>query len=99
MLVKISDKRVLTTHAGSLVRPPPIIEAMMAKDIGNPLEASVFESILCEQVAEVVRDQARAGIDVVDDGEFGKTSWISYVAERMTGLDLVTRGRTKDLPQ
>jgi len=97
--VKRSTDRILTTHAGSLVRPVEIIEAMMALDVGKPFDRTTYCETLREQVAKVVQEQARVGIDVIDDGEFGKNSWISYVAERMTGLELVTRGRTKDLPQ
>jgi 5-methyltetrahydropteroyltriglutamate--homocysteine methyltransferase len=67
--------RILTTHAGSLIRPPEL------------LEDDAAESALAEAVAEVVRRQAGAGIDVVDDGEFGKESWITYLYERMSGIE------------
>jgi 5-methyltetrahydropteroyltriglutamate--homocysteine methyltransferase len=67
--------RILTTHAGSLIRPPEL------------LEDDAAESALAEAVAEVVRRQAEAGIDVVDDGEFGKESWITYLYERMSGIE------------
>jgi 5-methyltetrahydropteroyltriglutamate--homocysteine methyltransferase len=69
------NHRILTTHAGSLVRPTELLE-------GDPAEPA-----LARAVAEVVRRQAEAGIDVVDDGEFGKQSWITYLYERVSGIE------------
>ena len=91
--------RILTTHAGSLVRPPEIIEAMMAADLGHDFDRAAYAADLRRSVGEVVAKQTKIGIDVVDDGEFGKVNWIAYVTERMTGLELRTRGRTEALAQ
>ncbi len=98
-LMKTSEDRILTTHAGSLVRPPEVVEAMIAEDLGRPIDDDSFTDILQKSVADVVRHQAGIGLDVIDDGEFGKSNWIAYVTARMDGLDLVTRGRGEGVPQ
>ena len=64
--------RILTTHVGSLVRPPKLIEFWRAIENGKPYDATAFEICLTGSVAEVVREQAETGIDVVSDGEFSK---------------------------
>ena len=80
--------RILTTHAGSLIRPPEVLEFLDAIDRGDPYDAEAHADSLRRSVAEVVRRQAEAGIDVVSDGEFSKVSWISYLYERISGLEL-----------
>jgi 5-methyltetrahydropteroyltriglutamate--homocysteine methyltransferase len=75
-----SEQRILTTHTGSLPRPTALLEA------GN--HAAAHDSLLRESVAEVVRQQLAAGLDIVNDGEFGKSSWAAYVLERITGFEL-----------
>jgi 5-methyltetrahydropteroyltriglutamate--homocysteine methyltransferase len=82
--------RILTTHAGSLIRPPEVLEFLDAIDRGDPYDADAHAACLQRSVAEVVRQQADAGIDVVSDGEFSKVSWISYLYERISGLELGT---------
>jgi len=88
--VKNSAKRILTTHVGSLVRPPAVVEAMIRDQMGEPLEKEALAAALRSAVADVVRKQAELGLDIVDDGEFGKSSWIGYVAERIEGLERVS---------
>jgi 5-methyltetrahydropteroyltriglutamate--homocysteine methyltransferase len=78
-----STDRILTTHVGALQRPRELSKAMTergewAPDVLPELRAAV---------AEVVARQERAGIDVVDDGEFGKTLWMWYVRDRMDGIE------------
>lgn len=87
--MKNSTQRILTTHVGSLVRPPSIIEAMIRDQLHEPLQKEAFERDLRGAVADVVRQQAELGIDIVDDGEFGKSSWIGYVGDRFEGLERV----------
>lgn len=96
--MKRSTKRILTTHTGSLVRTAEIIEAMIRKDLAMAVEEEVFAGDLRKGVQEVVRKQEQIGLDVIDDGEFGKTNWVAYVTDRMSGLELQTRGRGKDAP-
>jgi 5-methyltetrahydropteroyltriglutamate--homocysteine methyltransferase len=81
-----STERILTTHVGSLVRPMSIRDIMTARDMGHPYDQAAYDRILREEVANVVRQQAEVGIDVVSDGEYGKPGWIRYVAERLGGF-------------
>ncbi len=85
--MKRSTERILTTHAGSLVRPPAIIEVMAAREAGRPYDRERFAQDLRAGVAEVVRQQAEAGVDIPSDGEFGKVGWTNYVSERISGLE------------
>jgi 5-methyltetrahydropteroyltriglutamate--homocysteine methyltransferase len=80
--------RILTTHAGSLIRPPEVLEFLDAIDRGEGYDAEAHTECLRRSVADVVRQQADAGISVVSDGEFSKVSWISYLYERISGLEL-----------
>ena len=86
--MKRSTDRILTTHVGSLIRPAPLQEFLRAKQAGKPYDEAAYQSCLKTSVAEVVRKQAEVGIDVVSDGEFGKSiSWSQYVLERLSGFE------------
>jgi 5-methyltetrahydropteroyltriglutamate--homocysteine methyltransferase len=86
--MKRSTARILTTHVGSLIRPPALIEFLRAQQERKPVDEAAFAACLRSSVAEVVRQQAEAGIDVVSDGEFGKTiSWSQYALERLSGFE------------
>ena len=84
--MKRSSDRILTTHVGSLVRTPEVVEAMDALDHGLPYDDASYRQHLRAGVADVVRRQAEAGVDVVSDGEYGKRGWSQYVIERLSGL-------------
>jgi 5-methyltetrahydropteroyltriglutamate--homocysteine methyltransferase len=77
--MKRSEKRILTTHVGSLVRTPELKAAVKS-------DPSYLETVK-RATAEVVRKQAAIGIDIISDGEYGKSSWSSYVLERVTGFE------------
>jgi 5-methyltetrahydropteroyltriglutamate--homocysteine methyltransferase len=80
--------RIQTTHVGSLIRSPELLGLIEARQEGKPVDDSAFAETLRHSVAEVVRQQAEAGIDLVSDGEFGKTgSWSRYVVERLAGIE------------
>jgi 5-methyltetrahydropteroyltriglutamate--homocysteine methyltransferase len=86
--MKRSTDRILTTHVGSLIRPPALQAFLRAKQAGKPLDQAAYDACLKESVAEIVRQQAEVGIDVVSDGEFGKSiSWSQYVLERLSGFE------------
>ncbi len=87
--MKRSSDRILTTHVGSLARPLDLLETMREKENGRPYDERLFEEQVRTAVADVVRRQAEAGLDVVADGEMGKTSFITYVAERLSGFETV----------
>ncbi len=83
-----STDRILTTHVGSLVRPPELVAILRAKENNEPVDEKTYEDCLRNSVAEVVRQQAEVGIDIVSDGEFGKSiSWSRYVLERLDGFE------------
>jgi 5-methyltetrahydropteroyltriglutamate--homocysteine methyltransferase len=83
-----STDRILTTHVGSLIRPPALQDLLRAKQAGKPFDQHAFDRCLTESVADVVRQQADVGVDIVSDGEFGKSiSWSQYVLERLSGFE------------
>lgn len=80
--------RILTTHVGSLVRPPAIVESLRARLEGGDYDEARHCEIVARSVKDVVRRQAETGIDIVSDGEFGKgLAWWSYVRERIGGFE------------
>ncbi len=88
--MKRSEKRILTTHVGSLVRPPEL-RALAQSGIDRPREAAPdarYNETLIQATNDVVKKQAAAGIDIVSDGEFGKSSWSNYVLDRISGFEI-----------
>jgi 5-methyltetrahydropteroyltriglutamate--homocysteine methyltransferase len=81
-----STERILTTHAGSLPRPRDLLGLVRSRARGEHVDEAAFQARLRQAVGEIVRKQAALGIDVVDDGEFGKPSFVTYVRERLGGL-------------
>jgi 5-methyltetrahydropteroyltriglutamate--homocysteine methyltransferase len=80
--------RILTTHVGSLVRPDELVAFLRAREAAEPYDEAAFEECLRRSVADVVRRQAETGIDIVSDGEFGKTqSWSRYIRDRLGGFE------------
>jgi 5-methyltetrahydropteroyltriglutamate--homocysteine methyltransferase len=84
--MKRSEDRILTTHVGSIVRPQHLRDLAAAVD-DSAQSKQRYEDALRESVADVVKMQAKAGIDIVNDGEFGKSSWANYILERITGFE------------
>ena len=79
--------RILTTHVGSLIRPPKLIAFWRAIEDGTPYDEAAFEACLTESIAGVVHDQADVGIDIVSDGEFSKgLNWAFYIFKRLSGI-------------
>jgi 5-methyltetrahydropteroyltriglutamate--homocysteine methyltransferase len=85
--MKQSTQRILTTHVGSLPRPPDLFEMIQAKERKAPFDGAAFASRVRNAVAEAVRKQAESGIDIVADGEMGRFGFIPYVNERLAGLE------------
>jgi 5-methyltetrahydropteroyltriglutamate--homocysteine methyltransferase len=81
-----SDDRILTTHVGSLVRPPELVQLGAAARENPGAEAAWLEG-RARATAAVVRRQVDAGLDIVNDGEYGKSSWANYVLDRLTGFE------------
>jgi 5-methyltetrahydropteroyltriglutamate--homocysteine methyltransferase len=85
--MKRSEHRILTTHVGSLIRPQPLRDLAAASEKGS-IEMTRYQAALRVAVAEVVKQQAQAGIDIVSDGEYGKQSWSNYILKRITGFEI-----------
>ena len=84
--MKRSTERFLTTHTGSLPRPDDLIRTMFAKEEGVPVDPAALAARIRAAVAEVVKKQVDAGVDLVNDGEMSKPSYATYVKDRLTGF-------------
>lgn len=84
--MKMSTDRILTTHVGSLPRPDDLFELMLARMDGKPVDEKAYAERVRTAVADSVRQQVDAGLDVVNDGEMGKPSFITYASSRLDGL-------------
>jgi 5-methyltetrahydropteroyltriglutamate--homocysteine methyltransferase len=86
--MKRSTGRILTTHVGSLVRPAELLPFVLAKQARKAHNRDSYETTLASCVSRVVEQQARCGIDIVSDGEYGKTfSWSQYLLDRLSGFE------------
>src|SRR5437868_5450695 len=86
--MKRSERRILTTHVGSLPRPPDLA-GMILTDAraGSPEQRAAFDARVASAVREVVDKQIAAGIDIVSDGEQGKIGFANYVKDRLDGFE------------
>ena len=83
-----ADRHFVVSHVGSMVRPPMMISYLQKAQGGEPYDKAAFEFCLAELIIEAVRLQAEAGIDVVSDGEYGKSvTWAFYVHQRLSGIE------------
>ncbi|OGQ75773.1 MAG: methionine synthase [Deltaproteobacteria bacterium RIFCSPLOWO2_12_FULL_60_16] len=85
--MKRSTERILTTFVGSLARPADLIEMLKAKESGRTYDRQAFAARVRSAVAEAVRRQAEAGVDIVSDGEQGKPGFVTYIGERLAGFE------------
>jgi 5-methyltetrahydropteroyltriglutamate--homocysteine methyltransferase len=101
--MKRSTDRILTTHTGSLPRPSDLTATLEALDAGTAPDASAFDDRVKRAVAEVVRKQVEAGVDIVSDGEQGKVGYSTYVRHRLTGFEgrstVAVRADWADFPE
>ena len=84
--MRLSTDRILTTHAGSLPRPDDLLETLYDRSDGRQLSAEASSKIQAA-VTQAVRQQANAGVDIIDDGEIGKSGFIGYVNSRLDGFE------------
>jgi 5-methyltetrahydropteroyltriglutamate--homocysteine methyltransferase len=82
----LSTERIITTHVGSLARPTELLETLREKEAGRPYDPHRLEALITDAVADRVRHQVEAGIDVVTDGEMSKVSFLTYVKDRLGGF-------------
>jgi len=97
----MSGDRILTTHTGSLPRPSDLVEALNAKELGREYDKGALERTVTRAVHDIVRRQADVGLDVINDGEHSKVSWMAYARGRLSGLEETDspvrfRGATRD---
>jgi 5-methyltetrahydropteroyltriglutamate--homocysteine methyltransferase len=86
--MKRSDERILTTHVGSLIRPPELLKFIGAKQGGVAYDEKAYAACLRTSVEAIVKRQKQARIDIPSDGEFGKAiSWSQYALERLSGFE------------
>jgi 5-methyltetrahydropteroyltriglutamate--homocysteine methyltransferase len=102
--MKRSEGRILTTHTGSLPRPPDLVALLNKKEIGEAYDRAAFNARIERAIADVVGRQADVGLDIVDDGEHSKVNWMAYARARLSGLEEVDaapsfRGVTRDIAE
>ena len=84
--MKTSQDRILTTHVGSLPRPPELKELLVRKDQSQSYDKEALDRLTRQAVVDIVRRQAQTGIDIVNDGEMSKPGYSTYVADRLSGF-------------
>ncbi len=84
--MKQSTERILTTHVGSLARSDSLTPLLLLREQGQTYDRNQLAKLVHESVAEVVRKQVEAGIDIVTDGEQGKSGFFGYIIERFNGF-------------
>ena len=84
--MKTSQDRILTTHVGSLPRPPELKELLVRKDQSQPYDKEALDRLTRQAVFDIVRRQAETGVDIVNDGEMSKPGYSTYVADRLSGF-------------
>jgi 5-methyltetrahydropteroyltriglutamate--homocysteine methyltransferase len=84
--MKRSTERILVTHAGSLARPADLMDMLIARNEGKPYEREALAKRTQSAVAEVVQKQIDCGVDIVNDGELGKSNFSRYTRERLSGF-------------
>ncbi len=85
--MKRSTDRILASHAGNLPRPDDLWQMLLDRDAGKDVSEAALQQRVKQSVAEVVRQQVDAGIDIVNDGEQSKRSWQTYASTRLEGLE------------
>jgi 5-methyltetrahydropteroyltriglutamate--homocysteine methyltransferase len=93
--MKRSTDRILTTHTGSLPRPQPLIDLVLAQEKGAAVDAGAFEAEVASAVDAVVAQQVACGVDIVSDGEMSKPSYATYIKNRVEGIQPDPRAAEK----
>jgi 5-methyltetrahydropteroyltriglutamate--homocysteine methyltransferase len=93
--LKTSTGRILTTHTGSLPRPEPLIDVILRRERGAPIDDAAFAAVTAASVDEVVARQVAVGVDIVSDGETSKPSYTTYIRHRVSGIEPDPRAAEK----
>ena len=86
MLMKYSTERILTTHAGALPLPADLKELHNARTAGTAVDEQVFSKRVTGAVADIVKKQIACGLDIINDGEQGKSNFSRYARDRLSGF-------------
>src|SRR5262249_53118297 len=84
--MKRSSERILTTHAGALPQPADLKQMHTAHISGQPVDQKAFAQRVHEVVAQIVKRQLDCGLDIINDGEVGKSNFSRYARERLSGF-------------
>ena len=85
--MKRSETRILTTHVGSLPRPQALLD-LANFEKGPPEDLPRYHEVMRREIADIVKKQAAVGLDIINDGEFGKESWAAYIIKRLSGFEI-----------
>ena len=85
--MKRSESRILTTHTGSLPRSPELQDLLRRREDQQSFDEAAFQASIRDAVGDILDRQQNAGIDVVNDGEQGRSQYATYVKERLTGFE------------
>jgi 5-methyltetrahydropteroyltriglutamate--homocysteine methyltransferase len=99
--MRTSTERILTTHTGSLPRPADLVDVLNSKELGRDYNPELLDRRVARAVEEIAQRQAQIGLDVINDGEHSKVSWMAYARARLSGLTEIDspvrfRGATRD---
>ena len=92
--MKVSDERILTTHAGSLPRTTALTDLLIRREQGKPFDQAEFDREADRALDLAVGKQLVCGIDIGNDGEMPRIGFSTYVAERMSGFGGESRRNT-----
>jgi len=84
--MKCSNERILTTHTGSLPRTAKVVELLLAEQKQRGKHKAGLNAAVREAIAYVVGKQIESGIDIVNDGEQGRTDYTVHVLDRLSGF-------------
>ena len=84
--MKQSKGRIFTTHTGSLPRPQHLTEILGSLALGQPVDQAALEAIASRSTIDILKKQADSGIDIVNSGEQSRTSFSTYITQRMSGF-------------
>ena len=82
-----STDRILTTHTGSLQRPPDLLQMLIAQQLGKQVDAAALARATDVAVGDIVKRQADVGLSVINDGEMKRASYATYIKDRLQGLE------------
>ena len=88
--MKTGTDRILTTHVGSLPRPPDLLKLIKAKVAGQPHDEKELDAEIKKAIDQCVKRQADIGLDVISDGEMSKPSFLTYIVERLGGVQVTS---------